>query len=323
VAIKRSPPLLRRARVQALHRSLEALLDDTDPPASLSLDPLSIPSGYADPADIEVAALLASSLSFGRVAAFLPVLKSLMQLSEDHGGPARWAMELSEESLAEILPLQYRWVRGQDMALLAATAGAALRTYGRIGALFEANLQPGEAHIGSMLEASIGALHDLARIEARRLGFPAGNTRRRGFISLLSRPGGGSACKRMCMLLRWMSRAPGPGPAGVDLGLWAIPPAQLVIPLDTHLLRSSQLIGLTRRTDFSWRTALEITAALRKICPEDPIRYDFALAHLGINGDCKARHVSEICGNCALRPVCRHGGSSPEQIIDAPAPGAP
>ena len=53
------------------------------------------------------------------------------------------------------------------------------------------------------------------------------------------------------------------GPDSVDLGVWPfIDRAQLLVPLDTHVARIARFLGLTRRTDLSWRTAEEITAAL-------------------------------------------------------------
>ncbi|MBW2258057.1 MAG: DUF2400 family protein, partial [Deltaproteobacteria bacterium] len=124
----------------------------------------------------------------------------------------------------------------------------------------------------------------------------------RGFRTFLPSPTGGSACKRWNMFLRWMVRPP---TEGIDLGLWdSLPPSALVVPLDTHVLRIARLVGLTRRRDGSWRTAAEITANLRLLDPDDPVRFDFALAHLGISGACKGRRDEAVCSACPLRPVC-------------------
>ncbi len=72
----------------------------------------------------------------------------------------------------------------------------------------------------------------------------------------------------------------------VDLGAWpGISPSMLIIPLDTHMHRICLLLGLTERKNAGMRTALEITKAFRKIEPEDPVRYDFALTRLGIRDD--------------------------------------
>ena len=104
------------------------------------------------------------------------------------------------------------------------------------------------------------------------------------------------------MLLRWMVRSHTP-----DIGVWALPQNKLIIPLDTHIHRIAGFVGLTRRNDGSWKTAIEITRNLKKLDPGDPVRFDFVLAHLGISGNCKGRRINEICTACTLLPVCKIG----------------
>jgi uncharacterized protein (TIGR02757 family) len=113
------------------------------------------------------------------------------------------------------------------------------------------------------------------------------------------------------MFLRWMVRRPGPGAAGVDFGLWrSVDASRLVMPVDTHVHRITRLMGLTTRSSPSWRMACELTDALRRLAPEDPLRHDFALAHLGISGQCRARWSEEACPACSLRPVCSAAAGS-------------
>ena len=88
-----------------------------------------------------------------------------------------------------------------------------------------------------------------------------------------------SACKRLNMLLRWMARKNSP----VDLGLWDIDPAKLIIPVDTHVHRIALELGLTKRKQADMKTALEITEAMREIWLDDPAKGDFALFGYGIN----------------------------------------
>ncbi len=112
---------------------------------------------------------------------------------------------------------------------------------------------------------------------------------------LLCHPAAGSACKRLNLYLRWMVRRD-----DVDPGGWTgVSPARLVIPLDVHMHRIGRGLGLTQSRYANLRTALEITAAFRRIAPDDPVRYDFALTRLGIRSDtdlegflarCRARH---------------------------------
>jgi uncharacterized protein (TIGR02757 family) len=129
----------------------------------------------------------------------------------------------------------------------------------------------------------------------------------KGLRHLCPDPGAGGAAKRWNLYLRWMVR----GPDGVDLGIWPdVPTAALVVPLDTHVARVARRLGLTRRKDLSWRTAEEITAALRVADPDDPVRFDFALCHLGMSGHCPPRRVPERCAICKLVEGCEAGAVS-------------
>ena len=147
------------------------------------------------------------------------------------------------------------------------------------------------------LERAVTTLQALSEKEAQRLGLEV----TRSFRTFLPRPSSGSACKRWNMFLRWMVRADD----GIDLGVWSLSSSSLVLPLDTHTHRISQYVGLTTRKQANWRTAVEITESLRLLDPRDPVKYDFALAHLGISGGCRRRYRAEICSTCALLPVCR------------------
>jgi hypothetical protein len=100
------------------------------------------------------------------------------------------------------------------------------------------------------------------------------------------------------------------GDDGLDLGIWAgtgLAPRDLLLPLDTHVHRVARQLGLTARRAADWRAAREVTDALARYDPEDPVRFDFALARPGIVGLCRHRHVPEVCGPCDLRPACAFG----------------
>ena len=90
----------------------------------------------------------------------------------------------------------------------------------------------------------------------------------------------GSANKRTNMFLRWMVRTGSP----VDIGLWTwFSPADLVMPLDTHVLRQAKKLRLiSERSAGTEKTARELTRALKQIWPDDPCRGDFALFGLGV-----------------------------------------
>jgi uncharacterized protein (TIGR02757 family) len=102
--------------------------------------------------------------------------------------------------------------------------------------------------------------------------------RRPGVAYFFPRSATGSACKRMNLFLRWMVRHD-----ALDLGVWtAVRPARLVVPLDTHVIRVGRCLGLTRYASPGWRMASDITASLRRLDPEDPVKYDYSLCHIGM-----------------------------------------
>ena len=114
------------------------------------------------------------------------------------------------------------------------------------------------------------------------------------------RPGAGSACKRLNLYLRWMVRHD-----GIDPGGWTrVAPRHLVIPLDVHIIRVGRCLGLTRRVSPGWAMARDITSALQAVDPDDPVRFDFALCHLGMQGAC-GFDSAQGDSACPLKGVCR------------------
>ena len=100
-----------------------------------------------------------------------------------------------------------------------------------------------------------------------------------------------SACKRLCMFLRWMVRRG----AAVDVGLWAdfIALDTLVMPLDAHVVAEARKLGLLANEPASMATARKLTAVMSEVFPGDPLRGDFALFGHGreaSNPQCIYRH---------------------------------
>lgn len=283
-------------RAALLRPALDALLAATDAPARMRGDPVELPHRYSDPRDVEVAALLCAALAYGRVDLFKPRLAALLEALG--ASPAEVAMRSSpRELLRRAKGFSYRMTDGRDVACLLLGAGAILRRHGTLGACFSGHYR----QAGSVREALGAFVGDLCAPDFTPITGQRGPTRR--LKHLLPHPERGSACKRLNLFLRWMVR----GPDGVDFGLWReVPAAELVVPLDTHVHRIGRFIGLTNRKDLSWKTAEEITRRLRVLDPADPVRYDFALSHLGISGTCAARKDARRCADCPLKPICRY-----------------
>ena len=104
----------------------------------------------------------------------------------------------------------------------------------------------------------------------------------------IATPARNSSCKRLLMFLRWMVRRDNRNAVGegVDFGLWTrLQPSQLLIPIDVHVNRVARQLGLLTRTQTDWKATLELTQNLRLFDADDPVRYDFALFGLGVEGE--------------------------------------
>jgi uncharacterized protein (TIGR02757 family) len=97
----------------------------------------------------------------------------------------------------------------------------------------------------------------------------------------------------------------------IDLGVWrGVRPAQLVVPLDTHVIRLGRCLTLTRYRSPGWRMAADITASLRALNPDDPVRFDFSLCHVGMMNAC-GYGTPRADAQCPLRGLCRPKGRIP------------
>jgi uncharacterized protein (TIGR02757 family) len=233
---------------------------------------------FDDAEDREIVGLLAAGLAYGRVAS---IRGSLLDLLDRLGPrPARFVDSFEPgRDAGRFDGFVHRFTRGRDIALLLHLVRQAKERSGSLEAFFvEGDPAPASDTLGPALDA-FGAR--MFALDARPF-FPDGAVpRRNGARWLVPVPGGGSACKRSCLFLRWMVRPDD----GVDCGVWtSLSPSRLVLPLDTHLLRVVRALRWTRRKSPSWAMALEATAKLRLLDPADPIRFDFALSRLGILG---------------------------------------
>lgn len=284
-----------RKRIQ---QSLDRLAREYGP-AYLASDPLQFAHAYEDPADQEVAGFLAAVFAYGQVPQILANLGRIF--SAFPGGisrplrdtpPSRWR--------ARYPAFTYRFQDREDLVQLLGLLGKVLREHGSLEASFLPHYLPGKDHPHALRLALTGWVAWLRS----RLPVPRHRGARgpgRGVLHLLSDPASGSPCKRWNLYLRWMVR----GPDGMDLGLWrSVDPRQLILPLDTHTARISRYLGLTRRSTPTWGMAEEITGALRGLDPDDPVRYDFAMARLGILNLCGKRTGACRYQACALAGVC-------------------
>ena len=253
-----------------LRQSLDRLYREFDFRARIDSDPIKFPKKYKEKKDIEVSGLIASAFAYGRVELFLPVIEKI--LSAMGKNPHEFLINYNEKRDSKIFAgISYRFQKENDIKRLISILSDVLRRYGTIENLFYFFYSPEDRNIKNALE---------------------GMQKELKLIRLFPLPSTGSACKRANLFLRWMIRD-----KDIDFGIWrGIGKSKLIIPLDTHIARVSNCLGLTKRKTPSWAMAEEITDSLKRFDPDDPLRYDFSLCHSGIMGLCNKMR----CSDCKL-----------------------
>jgi uncharacterized protein (TIGR02757 family) len=238
-------------------------------------DPLEFLYPYRRLADREIVALIASSLAYGRVA---QILKSVANVLERIGPkPAEYLSKTPPGVIRKKMDgFKHRFSTGQHVAAMLIGTKRVIAKHGSLKACFAEGLSDHDETILGALKAFVAEITESA---GEKLGH------------LLPDPARGSACKRLCLMLRWLVRKD-----RVDPGGWSgIPASKLLIPLDTHMYKIATGLGATKRKAADMRTTLEITAAFRRLAPDDPVRYDFALTRMGIRSEMDIETFLEEC----------------------------
>jgi uncharacterized protein (TIGR02757 family) len=273
--------------------SLDELYREYNRDGSAS-DPVHLVRPFANPADREIAGFCAGALAFGRVASVINSIDTLLRIMGPH--PAEFVRAFDPAASHPALrAMVHRWTRGEDLAALLWLLRQILEQSGSVERFFAEGLKDDDDDVGAALESfSTRVLQlDITRAYGR-------TPRRPGVCYFFPRPSRGSACKRLNLFLRWMVRRD-----AIDPGGWhAVSASKLVVPLDTHVIRLGQCLRLTRYTSPGWRMAADITASLRRLDPNDPVRFDFSLCHLGMRNACGfGRRQGD--SQCPLKGLCR------------------
>jgi uncharacterized protein (TIGR02757 family) len=258
---------------EAIFHALETVRDQCPAGFAEDADPVRFPRRFGGKADAEAAGWFAALLAYGRRELFLAVLDALFAvLPADLSGFLR-AFDPDRDT-HRFLPLRYRFNTGADLALSAAVLGRVLWEHADLEAYFR-SFPGGETD--DVAQTLQRMLRDLRTRLAGLADYPAFRGRTGNPLFLFPDPDGASSLKRVLLFLRWMVRREAP-----DLGLWTgVDPGRLLMPLDVHVFRLARRLGLTRRSSPGLSAAREITAAFRRLCPEDPLRWDFALSWWG------------------------------------------
>ena len=285
--------MLRSKSSLALRTGLDTLYSEFNAGQSVA-DPVWMVHRYPSAEDREVVGFIAAALAFGRVQSVLNSVEGMLAVMGP--SPASFVREFDPARQRECFkPLVHRWTNSADFAALVWILHQMIERSGSIEGFFVEGLADDAVDVSAALQSfSTRALAlNVAAVYGRKRPKP-------GVAYFFSRPSSGGACKRLNLFLRWMVRED-----RVDLGVWKkVRPGQLIVPLDTHIIRVGQCLRLTRLKSPGWRMAADVTASLRAIDPEDPIKFDFSICHLGMMNACGfGKNIGDI--RCPLKGACR------------------
>ena len=202
-----------------------------------------------------------------------------MTLCDERGGP-RQAVEIFQRVISSSWSLVLSLEQATRLCVGNVDLPTSSLKYDTVGALVESLYVDDDPDLNDTLTRLIRTLEQHAVASAPAVGLNPKTFGDYEWVQTFLLFPAKSSNKRWQMLLRWMVRTKSP-----DLGLWNLPTSKLTIPLDVHVHGLSQMIGLTKHKSANF--AKESTKSFTRIRQTDPIEYDFALAHLGISGDCQ------------------------------------
>ena len=231
-------------------------------PEFIDLDPISIPHRFSLKEDIEIAAFLTATISWGNRKAILSSASRMIQLMGE--SPHDFIMDCNDFNRKKISEFYYRTFNGVDFAYFLSALKNIYQTHGGLEKVFNelTNRFTVQESISQFKNIFFELPHQI-RTEKH-----------------VSDPNQGSAGKRLNMMLRWLIRN---DQNGVDFGLWKdISPSKLSIPLDVHSGNTARKLGLLARKQNDAKAVHELDSILREFDPIDPVKYDFALFGLGV-----------------------------------------
>jgi uncharacterized protein (TIGR02757 family) len=247
--------------IKNLKSFLDKKVDQYNQPSFIKDDPISIPHLFSGKQDIEIAGFFAAIFSWGNRTAIIGKSTELMERMEMK--PHEFCLQADLPKLKKLKGFKHRTFNEDDLFYFVEFFHHHYNKHSSLEkAFFPEKGMSAEEGLNYFRRCFLSAEH-LRRTEKH-----------------ISSPLQKSSCKRLNMFLRWMVRR---DDKGVDFGLWKnISPSQLICPLDLHVARVARKLGLLKRKQPDWQAAVELTAALRKLDKNDPVKYDFALFNLGI-----------------------------------------
>lgn len=245
---------------------LDKKVDEYNQPNFIPNDPISIPHQFSSKNDIEIMGFLAAIMAWGQRKTIINKCNELIERMD--GAPYDFMMNHRDQDLKSLLGFKHRTFNDTDILYFVAFFK---RHYHHFNSLEDAFL------VGQEMRSEVNLEQALNAFKTYFFSLPDYPQRTRKHISS---PAQKSTVKRINMFLRWMVRKDN---NGVDFGIWnRLSPKDLICPCDVHVERVARKFGLITLEKVNWKTAQELTANLRLLDPNDPVKYDFALFGLGV-----------------------------------------
>ncbi len=233
-------------------------------PAFIAADPICIPHAFTLKQDIEIAGLFAATLAWGNRTTIINNCKKLMQWMDNK--PYDFILNHTDDDLRPFVHFVHRTYNATDLLYFIQF----LQYHYKRRPSLEDAFVPETAYIQANIGEALSHFH--------RYFFSIEHPERTR--KHVATPDRDSACKRLCMYLRWMVRN---DDKGVDFGIWSkIKPAQLICPLDVHVARVAHRMGRIDNIKSNWRNAVTLSGHLKQFNDSDPAIYDYALFGLGM-----------------------------------------
>lgn len=236
--------------------------------SQLMPDPLQFPHLFKNEKDIEVMAFIASVFAYGNVKQIINSLDKFLLVCNNK--PYHFITNFSNQNTKPHFSFIHRFYSSNDVIQFFQLLKIVYEEFGSLKKLFLRGYNPKDENLKNAVTNFNKYFLDKAQKEFKTLS--------RGIVFMFPLPEKGSACKRINLFLRWMITKD-----DLDFGLWLeIPTSKLIIPVDTHIAKICKRLKLTKRKNVSWKMAEEITTNLKKYDADDPVKYDFAICHIGM-----------------------------------------
>jgi uncharacterized protein (TIGR02757 family) len=247
--------------------SLKDYLDEQteriNTPTFIADDPVQFPRRYTRLQDIEIAAFIIATITWGNRKMILKIAERLLSKMED--SPYNFVMNDGWMTLGNANI--HRTFFEPDLAWMLQGFKHILERHVSVESFLKSRLTD---------KIPLNAWNIAEALYSEMLHANAGNSNSKCFPSRHEQ----AALKRINLALRWLVRNDGI----VDLGVWTcMTPSQLHIPLDLHVGNTARQLGLLTRKANDRKAVEELTTLLRQFDPEDPVKYDFALFGIGVN----------------------------------------